>query len=38
MSTCGAPATKTKRLTEDTATVLVGGSAMYEPRCRAHWL
>lgn len=37
-STCGAPATKTKRLTEDTATVLVGGSAIYEPRCRAHWL
>ena len=36
-STCGAPATKTKRLSDNTETILVGGNAIYEPRCRLHW-
>ena len=36
-SICGLSATKTKRLTESTETILVGGDATYEPRCRLHW-
>jgi thymidine kinase len=32
---CGAPATRSQRLVDQKATILVGGSESYEPRCRS---
>jgi thymidine kinase len=34
-SVCGGPACRSQRLVEQTTTVLVGGAAAYEARCRA---
>jgi thymidine kinase len=31
---CGAPATRSQRVVEQSSTILVGGSESYEPRCR----
>ncbi|PIE05621.1 MAG: thymidine kinase [Sorangium cellulosum] len=34
-ATCGAPATRSQRIVDQSATILVGGEESYEPRCRA---
>ena len=34
---CGAPATRSQRLTKDKGTVLLGETESYEARCRAHY-
>lgn len=34
---CGAPATRSQRLTDATATVLLGETDAYEARCRSHY-
>jgi thymidine kinase len=34
---CGHPATKSQRLIRSDERVVVGGGAIYEPRCRAHF-
>lgn len=35
---CGAPATRSQRLSQNTDTVLLGESEAYEARCRAHYV
>lgn len=34
---CGAPATRSQRVSDSDEQVLVGGEAAYEARCRKHW-
>jgi len=34
---CGNPASRTQRLTDDKARVVVGGQKIYEARCRRHF-
>jgi thymidine kinase len=34
---CGADASRSHRLVADTTQVLVGGTGVYEARCRTHW-
>jgi thymidine kinase len=34
---CGAPATRTQRLSKSTAQVLLGETDAYEARCRGHY-